>query len=107
MEELAARCSLSYPWFAKRFHELFGLSCKQFIRHMRTEAVEQYLIHSDLDLADISSRTGYTDSSHMVKDFRRLTEMTPGQFRSMMKIQGRAPFSRFSDHTVPNHPPKG
>ncbi len=106
VEDLARRCSLSYPWFAKRFHEFFGLSCKQFIEHIRIEAVEQYLVYSELDLSEISSRTGYTDCSHMVKDFRRMTGMTPGQFRSMMKIQGRAPFSRFSGQTDPIHPPK-
>ena len=107
VEDLARRCSLSYPWFAKRFREFYGLSCKQFIEHIRTETVEQYLVYSDLDLAEISSRTGYTDCSHMVKDFRRMTGMTPGQFRSTMKIQGFAPFSRFSAQSVPNHPSKG
>ena len=106
VEDLARRCSLSYPWFAKRFHEFFGLSCKQFIEHIRIEAVEQYLVYSELDLAEISSHTGYTDCSHMVKDFRRMTGMTPGQFRSMMKIQGHAPFSRFSGQSEPIHPSK-
>ncbi len=107
VEDLARRCSLSYPWFAKRFREFYGLSCKQFIEHIRTEAVEQYLVYSDLDLAEISARTGYTDCSHMVKDFRRMTGTTPGQFRSMMKIQGKTPFSRFSGTPVLNHPSKG
>ena len=107
VEDLAKRCSLSYPWFAKRFHEFFGLSCKQFIEHIRTETVEQYLIYTDLDLAEISSRTGYTDSSHMVKDFRRMTGSTPGQFRSAMKVEGRTPFTRFSGQANPIHPSKG
>lgn len=107
VEELAKRCSLSYPWFAKRFHELFGLSCKQFIEHIRTENVEQYLLFTDLDLAEISARTGYTDCSHMVKDFRRMTGTTPGQFRSAMKNQGATPFSGFSVQSTPNHPSKG
>ena len=107
VEDLAKRCSLSYPWFAKRFHEFFGLSCKQFIEHIRTETVEQYLVYSDLDLSEISSRTGYTDSSHMVKDFRRMTGMTPGQFRSVMKAQGRTSFSRISAQALPIHASKG
>ncbi len=107
VEDLAARCGLSYPWFAKCFHEYFGISCKQFIVRIRIEAAEQYLVYSDLDLAAISSRTGFTDSSHMVKDFHRINGMTPGQYRSMMKNQGTIPFSRFSGQTAPNHPPKG
>lgn len=107
VETLAARCNLSYPWFAKRFREFFGLSCKQFIQQLRNEAVELYLVYSELDLAAISDRTGYTDCSHMVKEFRRMTGTTPGQYRSAMRIQGRSPFSRFSGPTVPNHPSKG
>ncbi len=95
VEDLAARCSISYPWFAKRFHEYFGISCKQCVEKLRVETVEQYLAYSDLDLKTISRKTGYTDSSHMVKDFRRMTGMTPGQYRSQMKRQGRSPFSPF------------
>ena len=107
VEDLAAQCNLSYPWFAKRFREFFGLSCKQFIQQLRNEAVELYLVYSDLDLASISDRTGYTDCSHMVKEFRRMTGTTPGQYRSMMKIQGHSPLIPFSRQTVPNHPSKG
>lgn len=93
VEDLAARCSISYPWFAKRFHDYFGISCKQCIEKLRVETVEQYLTYSDLDLRTISQKTGYTDCSHMVKDFRRMTGMTPGQYRSLMKKQGRSSFS--------------
>ena len=107
VEDLAAQCDMSYPWFAKRFHEYFGLSCKQFIERLRVETVEQYLLYSELTLAEISGLTGYTDCSHMVKDFRRLTGTTPGQFRIRMKTQSAAPFPPFSVQTPANRPPKG
>ena len=107
VEDLARRCSLSYPWFARRFHEYFGISCKQLIERLRVETVEQYLHHTDLDLSEISNRTGYTDASHMVKDFRRMTGLTPGQFRSMLRQRGLPPFSCFSGRSTPNHPSKG
>ena len=107
VEDLAARCGLSYPCFTRCFHEFFGISCKQFIMRIRVETVEQYLVYSELDLSSISQLTGYTDSSHMVKDFRRMTGMTPGQYRTMMKNQSHVPFSRFSGQTVPNHTAKG
>ena len=96
VEDLAARCSLSYPWFAKQFHDYFGISCKQCIEKLRLETVEQYLTYSDLDLKTISRKTGYTDCSHMVKDFRRMNGITPGQYRSLMKTQGRSSFSTIS-----------
>ena len=107
VEDLAGRCNLSYPWFAKCFQEYFGISCKQCIEKLRVETVEQYLVYTDLDLSEISRKTGYADCSHMVKDFRKQTNMTPGQFRSLMKSDVSSPFSSFSGYTVPNHPPKG
>ena len=101
VEDLAARCSFSYPWFAKQFHDYFGISCKQCIEQLRMEAVEQYLTYSDLDLKTICRNTGFTDCSHMVKDFRRMNGMTPGQYRSLMRKQGRSPISSFS-HIPPS-----
>jgi AraC-like DNA-binding protein len=107
VEELARRCGLSYPWFAKRFHDHFGISCKQCIEQLRVEAVEQYLAYSDLDLAGISERTGYTDCSHLVKEFKRMSGMTPGQYRTLMKSRDRAPVSSFSAQAALNRGSKG
>ena len=91
VEDLAAMLGLSYPRFSKQFRDFFGVGCKQFIERIRMDYVEQYLIYSDLDLDDISQLTGFTDSSHMVKCFRRLRNMTPGQFRSTSRENGLPP----------------
>ena len=107
VEDLARRCGLSYPWFAKRFHDHFGISCKQCIEQLRVEAVEQYLAYSDLDLAAISEQTGYTDCSHLVKEFKRMSGMTPGQYRSLMKSRDRIPVSSFSAQAALNRGSKG
>ena len=96
VEEIAAHFDMSYPWFAKRFRDYFGLSCKQFIERIRIDIVEQYLVYTEMDLIEISRNTGFSDCSHMVKDFRRMRDMTPGQYRSLAKSEGRVPLSRFS-----------
>ncbi len=81
VEDLAAACGLSYPWFAKKFREIYGVSCKDFIEQVRVNRVEQYLRFTDLDLAAVSEATGYADCSHMIKNFKRVKGITPGQFR--------------------------
>ena len=101
VENLAALLGISYPWFAKQFREFFGVSCKQFIERIRMDYVEQYLVYSDLDLEEISKRTGFTDSSHMVKSFRRLRNMTPGQFRSVAQADGYSSFFTVSRLSAP------
>ena len=85
VEDLAAYCGLSYPWFAKKFREIYGVSCKDFIEQIRVAQVEQYLMYTVMGLTEISEMTGYADCSHMIKNFKRLRGITPGQFRLKQK----------------------
>ena len=85
VEDLASRCGLSYPWFAKKFREIYGISCKDYIEQIRVAQVEQLLLLTDLDLARISEATGYADCSHMIKNFKRMMNITPGQYRLQRK----------------------
>ncbi len=85
VESLAEHCGLSYPWFAKRFREIYGISCKDFIEQIRVGQVEQLLMFTDLDLNRISEETGYADCSHMIKNFKRIMNITPGQYRLKRK----------------------
>ena len=85
VEELAAHCGLSYPWNAKKFREIYGVSCKDYIEQIRVARVEQLLLFTDYDLSRISEMTGYADCSHMIKNFKRIMEITPGQYRLKKK----------------------
>ena len=94
VEKLAEYCGLSYPWFARRFHDIYGISCKEFIVRVRIRRVEHYLQFTDCDLNYISQHTGYADCSHLVRDFRKFRNTTPGQFRQAyrQKPQGSGQF---------------
>lgn len=85
VEDLAAYCGLSYPWFAKKFREIYGISCKDYIEQIRISQVELFLRFTDLDLAEISEATGFADCSHMIKNFKRVMDITPGQYRLRLR----------------------
>ena len=94
VEDLAEYCGLSYPWFARKFHQIYGISCKEYIEKVRIRRVEHYLQFTDCDLNYISQHTGYSDCSHLVRDFRKLRNTTPGQFRQAcrQKPQSKSQF---------------
>ena len=94
VEDLADFCGLSYPWFARKFHQIYGMSCKEYIEKVRIRRVEHYLQFTDCDLNYISQHTGYADCSHLVRDFRKFRNTTPGQFRQAFrkKPQGSGQF---------------
>ena len=90
VEDLARYCGLSYPWFARKFHQIYSISCKEYIEKVRIRRVEHYLQFTDCDLNYISRNTGYADCSHLVRDFRKFRNTTPGQFRQACRQKAQS-----------------
>ncbi len=82
VSDIAEQCGMSYSCFAKKFREHYGMSCKEYIEHMRIYKAEEYLLFTDHDINYISQETGFSDCSHLIKSFRRYRGLTPGQFRN-------------------------
>ncbi len=81
VQDIAQMCGMSYSYFAKKFREMYGQSCKDYMETMRIFKVEEFLLFTDFDLNYISQETGFSDCSHMIKMFKRYRGMTPKQYR--------------------------
>lgn len=84
--DIAVQCGLSYSCFAKKFHEQYGMSCKQYIERMRLYKAEEFLLFTDFDLNYISQETGFSDCSHLIKSFKKYKGVTPRQFRRERRL---------------------
>lgn len=80
-ERLAELCNMSYSYFAKNFHEIYGQSCKKYIASLRLFKVENMLLFTNYDLNYISQETGFSDCSHLIRTFKEKHGITPHQFR--------------------------
>lgn len=87
MREMARLVGISSTHFNRQFTFLFGMSPTRFLHSLRVEKARQLLMHTDEAVGGIALETGYHDQSHFTRHFRRLTGMTPGQFRS--RFRGR------------------
>ncbi len=87
VEDIAEKCGMSYSYFAKRFKQIYGQSCKDFIEYIRVSKVEDYLIFTDYDLNYISQETGFSDCSHLIKIFKSRKGVTPKQFRKSYRTK--------------------
>ena len=81
VEELAKRCNMSYPHFARTFKDLYGRSCKEHLEMLRVEKAEEMLKFTNLSLNDVSMELGYSDQSHFIRAFKKLKGVTPGSIR--------------------------
>lgn len=79
--DIAEKCKMSYSHFAKMFNLVYQESCKDYIEDMRLHKVKDYLIFTNFDITYISLECGFSDSSHMIKAFKKATGLTPGEYR--------------------------
>lgn len=81
LEKWASLACLSLRQFERNFITRVGISPKLFIRIARFEyAMKVKNDFPDKSWAGIALECGYTDSSHLLKDFKEFAEFAPGRF---------------------------
>ena len=85
VEEIAQRMNMSYSYFASKFKEYYGQTCKQMIQNVRLQKAEDLLRFTEFDLSYISQETGFSDCSHLIRMFKEKYGITPKQFRKNLR----------------------
>lgn len=81
LEEWASIACLSLRQFERNFISRVGISPKLFIRIVRFEYAMKIKNQSgDKSWSEIALETGYTDSSHILKEFKEFAEFPPSSF---------------------------
>ena len=87
LEHLAAVARLSVYHFARQFKAATGLPPHQYVIARRVERAKLLLQGgSDLSLAEVAARAGFSDQSQFCQHFKRQVGVTPGQFRTPARI---------------------
>ena len=81
IENLANMCGMCYSNFAKQFKAQFGKTCKEYIEFVRICKADTLLLYTDKTLDYISQETGFTDSSHFIRTYKKIKGITPKQRR--------------------------
>ncbi|MEI6428939.1 MAG: helix-turn-helix domain-containing protein [Pseudanabaena sp. ELA607] len=76
---------LSLRTFNRRFKESTGLTPIAYIQYLRIEKIKILLETTTHSIDDISLLVGYEDSSSLRLLFKRLTNMTPSEYRRKFK----------------------
>lgn len=90
VEDVAAKCNMSYSGFARKFREIYGMTCKEYMEEARIGKVEELLNYTDFDLAYIAQECGYSDCSHLINSFRKSRGITPAKYRERGKTRAKA-----------------
>ena len=77
--ELSAIAQRSPYHFLRLFKQRMGITPHQYILQRRIEKAKHLLQHSELSIAEIAVRTGFSDQSHLTRCFKRSFGITPKQ----------------------------
>jgi AraC-like DNA-binding protein len=86
IEDVAARLKVSVRTLSRRFTHEVGMSPKTFARLMRFRAAYTYLQDNHTTWADAVVRFGYTDQSHLIRDYRDFAGETPRKCRTGTRV---------------------
>lgn len=82
LDDLAEVAGVHPSYLARAFRVQYRCTVGEYLRQLRIEFACRALSRSDTPLAAIAAEAGFADQSHFTKTFRRITGVTPGQFRS-------------------------
>ena len=78
---VAEEVGMSYYHFSRAFKQSMGLSPINYITRQRMERAKRLLAETELPIAEIALRAGFSSQSHFTTSFRRLAGVTPSSFR--------------------------
>ena len=85
MQDVAHAMSYSEAYFCKLFKQCFKVNFSTYLNEYRIARAKSLLASGTDSIRDISLRCGYTDSTYFSRVFRRITGMTPSEYRNLQE----------------------
>jgi two-component system response regulator YesN len=80
--EIAEAMHMNPDYLSCLFHKKYGQTLNTYITEKRIDAAKELLMNTTLYLQTISEKTGFSNSSYFHKQFKKVTGLTPQQYRN-------------------------
>jgi LacI family transcriptional regulator len=85
VDDVVKAVSISRRVLEKRFRKVLNRSVLQEIRRARTDAAARMLIETEMSIAQISEKLGYTETAHLSRYFHKEKGLSPIAFRKQIR----------------------
>ncbi len=85
LDKLSIEFSLHPNYIVRKFKEITGFKLSEYLTRMRIEhSVKQILMDKE-NITAIALESGFYDQSHYCRNFKKLLDTTPNNFRKVIK----------------------
>lgn len=85
LEICAERLNYHPNYLKTVFRKKTGISFSDYLSHYRMNQAKKWLIETDMKITEIAERLQYQNSQNFIRYFRKLENMTPGEYRKMYR----------------------
>ena len=82
LADLAAMACLSPSRFSAVYRELFGISPIEDLIRTRMDTARKRLTDTNISIRDLAENLGYRNVTHFCRQFKKITNQTPKQYRT-------------------------
>lgn len=82
--DIASAFGYSEAYFCKLFKQNFGKNFVTYLTEYRVELAKKALEDLSCNVKEVGQRVGYADSNYFTKVFRRITGMSPSEYRNQL-----------------------
>jgi AraC-like DNA-binding protein len=87
IDEIAAAASVHPVHLSRIFRRHFRCTIAEYIRRLRVESACNALTKSNKALVEIAVSCGFSDQSHFSKNFKRIMNVTPAEYRKFIRLR--------------------
>jgi len=83
LKEVSRLVGFNDSYFSFLFKKQCGKSFSEYLSEVRMNKAKELLKETNLIIAEICQRVGYSDLKHFTKNFKKLTGLTPNEYRKL------------------------
>lgn len=81
IQQICKQVSVGERNFNRRFKKAVGMLPLEYLQRVRIEAAKYTIEHTDVSISEVASQVGYQDKASFRRIFKRMTDMTPSDYR--------------------------
>ncbi|NOX46949.1 MAG: helix-turn-helix transcriptional regulator [Chlorobi bacterium] len=84
---LSKKTGCDYSYLSNLFSSVEGITIEKYLIRQKIERAKELLVYDELSLKEISWDLGYSSVQHLSTQFRKITGLSPSQFKKLRSIE--------------------